>query len=43
MNWLVWLVVNLASVALLSYKSLYLSAALYVVFIAMARVLHLKH
>ncbi len=35
-NWLVWLVVNLASVALLSYKSLYLSAALYVVFIAMA-------
>ncbi len=35
-NWLVWLVVNIASVALLSYKALYLSAALYVVFIAMA-------
>lgn len=35
-NWLVWIVVNIASIALLGYKALYLSAGLYVVFIAMA-------
>ncbi len=35
-NWLVWIVVNIASIALLGYKALYLSAVLYAVFIAMA-------
>jgi nicotinamide mononucleotide transporter len=32
-NWLVWLLVNVSSVGLLSYKSLYLSAGLYLVFV----------
>lgn len=35
-NWPVWLIVNLASIVLLSYKSLYLSALLYGVFVVMA-------
>ena len=37
-NWLVWLVVNLASVALLYYKVLYLSAGLYLVFLVVGYV-----
>lgn len=32
-NWLVWLLVNVSSVALLNYKALYLSAGLYLVFV----------
>jgi nicotinamide mononucleotide transporter len=35
-NWIVWMVVNLTSIVLLSYKQLYLSAGLYVVFVGMA-------
>jgi nicotinamide mononucleotide transporter len=35
-NWPVWVVVNVVSVALFVYKHLYLTAILYVIFIAMA-------
>jgi nicotinamide mononucleotide transporter len=35
-NWWIWLVVNLASIGLLSYKQLWLTAALYLVFVGMA-------
>lgn len=35
-NWLVWLVVNIASIIVLSYKQLYLSAGLYTLFVFMA-------
>jgi nicotinamide mononucleotide transporter len=35
-NWPVWVVVNVVSVALFIYKQLYLTAILYVIFIAMA-------
>lgn len=37
-NWAVWLLVNLASIALLGYKALYLSAALYAVFVVVAMI-----
>ncbi len=35
-NWPVWVIVNVVSVALFAYKSLYLTAILYVIFIMMA-------
>lgn len=35
-NWLVWIVVNAASVALFAHKALWLTAALYVVFIVLS-------
>jgi nicotinamide mononucleotide transporter len=35
-NWWIWLVVNFASIGLLSYKQLWLTAALYMVFVGMA-------
>lgn len=35
-NWLVWLVVNAASVALFAYKSLHLTVVLYAIFFALA-------
>ncbi len=35
-NWWIWLVVNVASIGLLSYKQLWLTAALYLVFVGMA-------
>ena len=35
-NWLVWVVVNLASVGLFSYKGLWLTALLYVIFALLA-------
>ena len=35
-NWWIWLVVNVASIGLLSYKHLWLTAFLYLVFVAMA-------
>lgn len=35
-TWAVWLLVNIASIFLLSYKQLYLSALLYCVFVVMA-------
>lgn len=35
-NWLIWLVVNAASVALFAYKALHLTALLYVLFFALA-------
>jgi nicotinamide mononucleotide transporter len=35
-NWHVWVLVNIVSVALFVYKSLYLTVVLYVIFIAMA-------
>jgi nicotinamide mononucleotide transporter len=35
-NWPVWVLVNVVSVALFAYKSLYLTVVLYLIFIAMA-------
>ena len=35
-NWIVWIVVNVVSVGLFVYKSLWLTAALYLIFIALS-------
>lgn len=35
-NWIVWIVVNIVSVGLFAYKGLYLTMALYVIFIALS-------